>query len=73
MIGVGPSLTHKTLGSSKPQGGPILQFERQCRQFENFDYLPRLSDIWLLAELFLLGGVAKFFKLEHKDKLKEGY
>jgi hypothetical protein len=45
MTGVGPSLTHATLGSSIPQGGPILQFERQRRQFENFDYLPRLGDI----------------------------
>lgn len=41
-------------------------------QFEKFDSIPRLGYIWLLVELLLLGGVVKFFKLEHKDKLKEG-
>ncbi len=62
---VGPSLTHKIIGSSIPQGGRILQFEKS-------DSIPRLGYIWLLVELLLLGGVAKFFKLKHKDKLKEG-
>jgi hypothetical protein len=58
-------LTHKIIGSSIPQGGRILQFEKS-------DSIPRLGYIWLLVELLLLGGVAKFFKLKHKDKLKEG-
>ncbi len=65
MTRVGPSLTHKIIGSSIPQGGRILQFEKS-------DSIPRLGYIWLLVELLLLGGVAKFFKLKHKDKLKEG-
>jgi hypothetical protein len=65
-------LTHKIIGFSIPQGGHILHFERQRSQFEKFDSIPRLGDVWLLVELLLLGGVAKFFKLEHKDKLKEG-
>ncbi len=49
-----------------------MQFERQCRQFEEFEFVLKLSDIWLLAKFPLLGGVAKFFKPKHKDKLKEG-
>ncbi len=31
----------------------------------------KVGDIWLPAKLLLLGGVVKFFKPKHKDKLKE--
>jgi hypothetical protein len=48
-----------------------MQFDRQCRKFEEFDYVFRVGDIWLPAKLLLLGGVVKFFKPKHKDKLKE--
>ncbi len=34
--------------------------------------VPRIREIWLLGNLMLLGGFAKFIKLEHKDRLQEG-
>jgi hypothetical protein len=38
---------------------------------ENPNNIPRLKNIWLPANPPLLGGCAKFFKLEHSNEFRE--
>jgi hypothetical protein len=39
---------------------------------KNLNAIPRVRDIWLHINMTFLGGFAKFFKLEHRDRLQEG-
>jgi hypothetical protein len=72
MIGVGSSLMHKIIGYFAPLGDPILLIEKQHILHEKPNVVPKIREIWLLVNLMLLGGFAKFIKLEHKDRLQEG-
>jgi hypothetical protein len=72
MIGVGSFFMHKMLGFFAPLDDPILLIEKQHILHEKPNVVPRIRDIWLLVNLMLLGGFAKFIKLEYNDKLQEG-
>jgi hypothetical protein len=50
----------------------ILLIEKQDILHEKPNVVPRIRDIWLLVNLMLLGGFAKFIKLKHRDRLQEG-
>jgi len=72
MIGLGSFFMHKMLGSFTPLDDLILLLEKQHILCEKPNVVLRIRDIWLLVNLMLLGGFAKFIKLKHRDILQEG-
>jgi hypothetical protein len=68
----GSSSTPTTPSSSTYLNGLIIRNERSRKIHENLNSILRLGDIWLLVDPPLLGGCAKFFKLEHSNEFKEG-
>jgi hypothetical protein len=50
----------------------IIRNERSHKLYENPNNIPRLKNIWLLVDPPLLGGCAKFFKLDYSGEFKEG-
>jgi hypothetical protein len=52
--------------------GLIIRNERSRKIHENPNGIPRLGNIWLHVDPPLLGGCAKFFKLEHSSEFREG-
>ncbi len=65
-------LIRQNVRFSTPIDGPILWCEKKCRLYENPNAIPRVRDTWLHINITFLGGLAKFFKPKHRDRLQEG-
>lgn len=58
--------------STIDRDGPIIWNEALCKFYEHYDALPRLGDLWIRIDPSLMGGVVKFFKPNHAEKLQVG-